>query len=239
MVHGRPAAGCMSRQFCCAAKAASALAARNAQRDKPVCDRRLRSAARAPILRWVHSEPTADARFAIRAGLWHLLCDVHGAAIARGERPARTPGARARHAQAYRQPRRQIRPRREPAAADRHPGDRPPDADPARPRREGGPQHRGLRDGLPRLADRLARGGDAARQGHPRAQPHQVHGRPERGPGRHRAVGLAAGRAARARASTTACSACGTARAPASTAPATCSATPTTPAPPSTAACSP
>ena len=51
----------------------------------------------------------------------------------------------------------------------------------------------GLRDGLPRLADCLAGSGDAACKGHPRAQPHQVHGRPERGPRGYRPVGLAAG----------------------------------------------
>ena len=98
--------------------------------------------------------------------------------------------------QARRQPRRQVRARRDPPAADGHPGDRAPDADPTRPRRADGPQYGGLRDGLPRLAHRHPGGGDAARQGHPGAQPHQVPGRPQRGPGRHRAVGLAAGGAA-------------------------------------------
>ena len=141
------------------------------------------------------------------------------------------------HAQEYGQPRRQIRPRRDPPAPDRHPGDRPPDADPARPRRAGRAQYGGLRDRLPRLAHRLSRVRLAARQRHPGAQPHQVHGRPQRGPGRHRALGHRSRPSCAARASTTAYSASGTARAPASTARATSSATPTTRAPPRTAAC--
>ena len=64
------------------------------------------------------------------------------------------------------EPPRQVRSRREPAAADRHPGHRPPDADPARARRGRRTAYGGLRHGLPRLADRLSRGGMPAPSRH-------------------------------------------------------------------------
>ena len=60
---------------------------------------------------------------------------------------------------------------------------------------------------------------------------HRLPARPQRGAGRHRLLGLAAGRNARRRHVMTASSASGTARGRASTAPATCSATPISPAP--------
>ncbi len=65
--------------------------------------------------------------------------------------------------------------------------------------RRAGPQHRGLRHRLSRLAARRARPADDARRPLPRQARRQVPARPQRGAGRHRAMGLAAGRIARRR----------------------------------------
>ena len=62
-------------------------------------------------------------------------------------------------------------------------------------------------------------------------QRHRLPARHQRGPGRHRGLGLAADRAVPGRQAATACSRSGTARARASTARSTCSSTATTPAP--------
>ena len=102
-------------------------------------------------------------------------------------------GAQSRHA------RRQIRPGEEPDFRHRLPGDRPPlpDAEGARPPRR--PQYRGLRHRLSRLAARHARPAIHPRAALARQVRHQVPGRHQRGHRRHRALGHAAGGAARRR----------------------------------------
>ena len=116
-------------------------------------------------------------------------------------------GARTRH------PRRQIRSRTGPRLRDRLPGDRAhvPDAEGARsPRR---PQYGRLRHRLSRFPARRARLPVPARRRAVQGQRHPVPDRHQRGPRRDRAVGLSrAGGAARRRAATMACSACGTPR---------------------------
>ena len=94
-------------------------------------------------------------------------------------------------------PRRQIRSRPGPRLRHRlsGAGAHVPDAEGARsPRR---PQHRGLHHRLSRLAARRTRLPVPARRERAQAERHRLSGRPERGSGRHRAVGLAAGRTAR------------------------------------------
>ncbi len=102
-----------------------------------------------------------------------------------------TPAARRRPAR--RLARRQVRARLRPRLPDRRPGARPP-PDPAAPARHaGGAQHRRLRLRLSRLAARRPRPGAVEGAEVPRSRAHQVPARPERGPRRHRDLGLAAG----------------------------------------------
>ena len=111
-----------------------------------------------------------------------------------------------------------------------------PDAEGARPPRR--PQHRGLRHRLSRLAARHARPAVHPRAALARQVRHHVSRPASTRTSPRPRCGARSRRSCAAKASSTACSASGTARAPASTAPATCSATPISPAPRSTAACS-
>ena len=126
-----------------------------------------------------------------------FLCR-RGGLYVRGKASAhRARGARVTHDVSIGQPRRQIRPRPDPRPGHRlsRAGPRPADAEGARPPRR--PQHRRLRHRLSRLAARRPRPADDARRPFLGRRRRQVLARHQRGARRHRALGHAAGRAAR------------------------------------------
>ena len=108
--------------------------------------------------------------------------------------PCRLNVAEAGHGAGTGGARRPLRARARPGAHDRHPG-AGATADAAAPARSGGrAQYRRIHLGLPRLAPGWARSGPVARPEVPGAKRHRLPARDQRGSGRHRRLGLAAGR---------------------------------------------
>ena len=138
----------------------------------------------------LYPQPRAIARAGVRLYLLRRVRALIPPAGAFGPGDPRN-GAQSRH------PRRQVRSRQEPHLRHRVSGAGPPlhDAEGARPACRS--QHRGVCDGLPRLA-----AGHARPAVHPGAAParsprHPISGRHQRGHRRHGAVGIAAGGVAR------------------------------------------